>query len=458
MIKKVVVFLLFLLSIWGGFYFYQNYLKVEEVLILNSDYEYQKKGSTYRVYSYNETLLWNKQLNIGQDKIRVSSYKQEKKLSYEELIPHFKHYFDYSDIYFIEDNRYKTYYSEKKLEYENIDKLYLKDLANNDIDIETDLMFKKEDKYFFARAENVRLIDLASVNSLKNIKDKKLFLKYLRDDFIKYGETRNKDLLIKAIIKKAESITENEKDKIKALYKWINDSLVYDISDINNRVIFSGVETYRNKRGVCDGYTKLFIYYLLAIGIEDVEQIPGVVFDSEDFWTVRHAWVRIGDKYYDPTFENTTTKDKDNIYFALPKEVFYGDRKDGLDIPKELEDSTLDQRKKLVLKRYKTILDNYSYKVYPLLDYYQLRLEVGRGFEKLTINDLARFYGWSELKGGLINYKNKTYNLLEYQFLELREDSNYLEQVIQAIGRNEALVVKENNKYKLIFNVELQKI
>jgi transglutaminase/protease-like cytokinesis protein 3 len=43
---------------------------------------------------------------------------------------------------------------------------------------------------------------------------------------------------------------------------------------------------------------------LAFAGIEDIEHIRGYVIDAVDFPQIGHAWVRIGNRYYDPTFDD----------------------------------------------------------------------------------------------------------------------------------------------------------
>lgn len=46
------------------------------------------------------------------------------------------------------------------------------------------------------------------------------------------------------------------------------------------------------------------LYMLNYAGVHDVEVIRGHVIDAQDFPTIGHAWIRIGDRYYDPTFDD----------------------------------------------------------------------------------------------------------------------------------------------------------
>jgi hypothetical protein len=74
--------------------------------------------------------------------------------------------------------------------------------------------------------------------------------------------------------------------------------------------------------------------------------------------------VRIGNDYYDPTFDDPIGgKDfdkKDFLYFKLPRELIYTNRFDGLDIPKNLESLSLEERKQLVLDNMYALYEKYS--------------------------------------------------------------------------------------------------
>ena len=85
-----------------------------------------------------------------------------------------------------------------------------------------------------------------------------------------------------------------------------------EIVDLDDLQIFSGIETFRDGEGVCTGYTKLMLYMLLIAGISDAEEIRGHVIDAPDFPEIGHSWIRIGERYFDPTFDdplgNTSAK------------------------------------------------------------------------------------------------------------------------------------------------------
>ena len=73
------------------------------------------------------------------------------------------------------------------------------------------------------------------------------------------------------------------------------------------------------------------MYMLNFAWVSDTEVIRGFVIDATDFPEIWHAWVRIWNKYYDPTFDDPIgqkdTKKLENYkFFRLPKDLFYTNR------------------------------------------------------------------------------------------------------------------------------------
>ncbi len=66
----------------------------------------------------------------------------------------------------------------------------------------------------------------------------------------------------------------SREQKIAAIYAWILQNISYTENiNFEDQQIFSGIETFRQKTGVCTGYTRLFLYMLSLAGIHDVEVI-----------------------------------------------------------------------------------------------------------------------------------------------------------------------------------------
>lgn len=455
--KKTITFLALLLLAFS-YPLYLYFFQEVKVYTLNTNLEYQEGWDTYRIYKHTSNILGDKKLIINWNEVRADDIEVEKKISYKEAETYFKNFFDYKDLYKIEDWKYITYFSEYRLSFEEGDGFYPTELKALGINPEEDILFKEDDTYFFSETDDK--IELVSVSTLEDIKEKDIFLEHLRDDFIKNPDTKNKDFLVKSLIGKAQSITKGITDKegqIKATYDWIVDNLTYNLEDINDKRIFSWLETYKRKEWVCDGYTKLFVYFLTALWHNNVERIPGTVLDSEDFGVIGHAWVRIGDSYYDPTFENTGLQDEHNgYYYQLPRDVFYADRIETLEIPEELINTTSLERDAIILNNYKNILKKYNYTDYKVLEYYALRNSVTKGqIKQLSIQDLVNYYWWSELKSGIVNYQWKNYRIKQYSYLPLKEENSYLESILKHVGKWPALIIKEGSSYSIFFNLEL---
>ena len=123
-------------------------------------------------------------------------------------------------------------------------------------------------------------------------------------------------------------------DKIKVIYDYIIDNVAYDydalerdkwltdMSKISNVEPYSGFWAFKNKKAVCNGYIELMYFMLSFAGVNDIEKIDGRVTTYQVIWQ-NHTWLRVGDKYYDPTFDDGLSARK---YYWLSKDVMLWDR------------------------------------------------------------------------------------------------------------------------------------
>jgi hypothetical protein len=119
--------------------------------------------------------------------------------------------------------------------------------------------------------------------------------------------------------------------------------------------------------------------YMLSFAlIEDVKVMRWHVIDSKDFPQIWHAWVSIWDKYYDPTFDDPIIKNSDNtdntnntnIYFDIPKDIFYINRVDYTDLKENLKTSNSQTREQIILYNVSIILEKYKDSNYKILKQY----------------------------------------------------------------------------------------
>ncbi|MBP5754195.1 MAG: transglutaminase domain-containing protein, partial [Treponema sp.] len=87
--------------------------------------------------------------------------------------------------------------------------------------------------------------------------------------------------------KAAKEITKTaktDKEKARALFTWIKKNITYDYASVGNPDNFSDSSldarsaegTFRNRKGVCDGYSSLFFEFAIFVGL-DVDYVTGMV-------------------------------------------------------------------------------------------------------------------------------------------------------------------------------------
>ena len=220
----------------------------------------------------------------------------------------------------------------------------------------------------------------------------------------------------------------NYDDKIKTIYKYILDKLYYYRWDFNfHKEIFSWLSSYKNWYWVCDWYTKLFWYMLFFSWIENFEIKKWYVINSSDFPNVWHAWLKIDNFYYDPTFDDPIWINKnktysDFLYYKLPKEIIYTSRFDWFNIPDEYKWKSYDYLNLLVDSR----LYNLSWKInwYKILNYYKVLKEVWFKVDNITINNLCNFNTCYNVDNKTYNYKDEFWKNIKIKWLKYYNISN----------------------------------
>lgn len=290
----------------------------------------------------------------------VYDSKTERKIPYKELSSMFNNYIDNNFQFFVYS---WAYYGQRYSRFTTLNDpnwIYLSQLDIRNIDFKKTLLVKNNNKYLIVN--DYKTIKLVNEDIVKDIEDKKKFLSSILDDNRFYNNDDNEDILLD--IKKTtlaliwDKSTNDE--KIQEIYKYIVENMSY-YSDFANgdKTHFSWLLTFKNKSGVCDWYTKLFYYMLSFAWIDDVEIKTGYAFDNIHFPTYWHAWVRIWENYYDPTFDNTLWFDE-YYYYKLPKELMYYNRFDWKDIPPYIKNLSLEERKEFSNKKLSSLYKKYS--------------------------------------------------------------------------------------------------
>lgn len=351
-----------------------NYIKSTKnennLFLLNSLKEFNKD-------SIEKNKVWEFLINTENDNIWINILEKDfidtniyldESYTYKELENKFYNFYDLDNPVTLIDWIYYSYKFSKYLYFENnVFSLYWKDLQNNKIDNKTTLLIKDSWKYYFSNYyEKVRL---TNEEVIKWIANKEEFLKYLLDDNRFYVNNYDKELLeIKKLTQDLIKWKNKDEEKIYVIYKWIVDNIDYysNYSDWN-KYIFSGIYTFKNKTWVCDWYTKIFLYMLSFAWINDVEVVRWFAFDNKDFPEYWHAWVRVWNDYYDPTFDDPIIIswekiEEEFLYYKLPKELLYVNRFEDKDKNRisEFNGLGLEERKQIVLKNMYELYDKYS--------------------------------------------------------------------------------------------------
>ncbi|MCD5375142.1 hypothetical protein LR010_01680 [Candidatus Gracilibacteria bacterium] len=335
-----------------------------EFIETNSQREFVKSGGFYRVTystyfpinSSSLSALKKKQGIVIYDADSssyrfIEEYELEKKLPYSELTTKYL-------AFFTNDHKVKNvggaYYGfnfNKHNFYNDQYGVYQSQLDASGFGYEDTLLYQSDDGvYNFVSEYDSHLI--ADQDAVFGVAEKHLFLDYLREDSKFQSSDISGELLQIRNISKSLTNGVSRQEGINNIYNWILSNVEYSQNiNLSDQKIFSGIETFKNNSGVCTGYTKLSSYLFYFAGYHDVEVIRGHVIDAEDFPDIGHAWLRIGDLYYDPTFDDPvgaqTTKSPDQYkYFGLPRDIFYANRFEYGDMPelfKTASKSQIDQ-------------------------------------------------------------------------------------------------------------------
>lgn len=271
----------------------------------------------------------------------IENYDFETKTPYSQLI-------DLFDIFLTENHRVSekngSYFAYNFINFRFFEDkywVYPSSLETSWFDFKTTILYKRSDGgYNFVTDYDEYKISQSDI--LFGVPEKHLLLDNLREDAkfetsdISAQLTRLKDL--------SNELTrwKNREQSIQSIYAWILNNIEYSsVIDLNDEKIFSWIETFKNRQWVCTWYTKLTSYLFYFAGYNDVEVIRWHVIDAQDFPQIWHAWLKIGDLYYDPTFDDpvgaqTTRDESEYKYFWLPKDIFYANRYEYWDLPEFL--------------------------------------------------------------------------------------------------------------------------
>ena len=333
--------------------------------------------------------------------IFVESGKEVKKIPYSQAYKYTKWLINSDQKYFQKWNNYYSYNFSGYRFIEDKYGFYIKDLESNWIILSESIIFIWSDKkYNFVTQFNE--VVLISKDIIYWVTDKKKFLENLSDD--KRDLWENTNTIFRDLKEEIEELTKNTKHthRIQKVYAWILNELEYTKNfNINDKRIFSWILSYKNKNGVCEWYVKLAAYALMFAWVSGSEVIRWDVIDAQDFPEIWHAWLKIWNKYYDPTFDDplwsTTTKTFDQYqYYSLPKDLLYVNRYDAWNTPEKLNTTSLKHRKQLVNERLSLLADKYDN--YLLLNWVKFNKSVWlTPWEIISINSAKNFLPYREV-------------------------------------------------------------
>lgn len=391
------------------------------------------------------------QINLVNDLIKLSNERVFKiKRSLEEnsakiilrtnsLLSDFK-YFSYNNEHiFLENWVWYTYKFDSHLTFPVWTEIRKEDLAYNWISTSTSLVFLREDNALWF-ANNYTKVKLISDNIIYWIPNKYNFLKEIKDDKKKsYSETDSNFVALKNITKQLTD-WKKESEKIKIIYNYVLDNVEYPITfSLSDPKIFSWIDSYINKLWVCEGYTKMLLYMLNFAWINNSEVIRWYVLDAQDFPQIWHAWIRIWEKYYDPTFDDPigqteTKKFSEYKYYSLPYDLFYTNRYTFDKLPSYLKDESKDNLLTFIAKRIAPMVYKYRYSGYNILKPFTLKLDYWIDLEKiLDTEDLKKIMGYYEVDNFKFvkNWVTKSivslkyYNVIDSKIETMIEQINY---------------------------------
>lgn len=412
--------------------------------LLESSREYNFK------YEYNQDQI-KKVLSLG--KYEISNNFNKKIIDKDEV--------------FLEDWIWYTYIFTSYVAFPDDVNPNLKDLEYNNISNIDHLLYLNEGKLIFIK--EFKKVKLISDDILFWIPDKKQFLLEVRDDkFHLQNETDNDFQKLKIISKNLTKDAKNQQEKIDILYNYVLDNISYTQPiDLENKEIFSWIQTYKNNNWVCEWYVKYFQYLLQFSWIEDVESLRWFVIDAQDYPQIGHAWTKIWNYYYDPTFDDPlwqiATKEKDDYYYyKLPQDIFYTNRYDYGITNTVLEKSPTIYREQYIKKQLVSVLSKYPNNDYNILKELKFRANNWLDFyNDITIEDFKNNYWYTKVNNFRYNENWKDIRITKYNFFTI-SNSDDIKIILRQLNYNlsgHELFEWEDNEgnitYRLGFNIEI---
>lgn len=386
---------------------------INDLILLSNEYV----SKQYLYLNQNENLI-TIQKSALVNKFKLKSYNKEN--------------------IFLENWTWYTYNYDSHLYFDvNNDELNQATLDWNNINKYNSIVFIREDWRFWF-INNYTKVKLIPDSIIYWIPWKYNFLKELKDDKQELNQDTDNVFNILKTITKDLTKWKTSDEKIQIIYDYVISNIEYTQNfSFEQAEVFSWIHTFANKNWVCEWYVKLFLYMLNFANLNHSEVIRWYVLDAPDFPSVWHAWIKIEDKYYDPTFDdpiwqtNTKTKEQYN-YFWLPYDLFYTNRYDFDKIPSFLKEKSLEYREDFISKRISSLLYKYKDSWYNILRLYLIKYENGIDLnKKLDIEDLKKIIPYYEVNNWniIINWREENISNIKYYLIDDSKVENILEQL-----------------------------
>lgn len=410
--------------------------------------------SVSKKYKYDKWLAYLKKLNRSIIKIKKSSKVNSKnfklindlhklnnekifflelnkkeinnkiKINWTSLLNDYKHFFYNNEWIVKEDWVWYAYIYERKYYFENISRVDKKTLEYNWLVWDDILVFYDNNKLNFIK--NYKKEKLISDDIIYWIPNKYDFLKTLKNNRIFVSWDDDKAFLeLKKLSNELTSWIYDDDKKIEKIYSYIIETTDYtEKFTLQDYQIFSWIETFKNKNWVCEWYVELLNIILNFNNIES-NILTWDVINAQDFPKIWHAWIKIWDYYYDPTFDDPiwiemeTNKNNPEyyLYYKLPKDLFYTNRYDYWTLPSELKTTKKDYREKIIKENLSKLEAKYLNKKYNILKPFTFRKKYSINYnDEISIEKLKNIIWisemtWFEIK---INWKTKEIKNINY--------------------------------------------
>jgi hypothetical protein len=169
----------------------------------------------------------------------------------------------------------------------------------------------------------------------------------------------------------------------------------------------------------------MMVYMMMFSWYNDIEVIRWYVIDAQDFPDIGHAWVRVWNKYYDPTFDDPVWAKKDRSfkeykYFNLPKDLFYTNRYNEKELPSNIKKLSLEDRKKLISQNVYSVSKKYKNSDYKLLKLIKIKSKHNiKYYEKITLNNFSKILPKYKVENFNYNYKWKRKQIISFKFYSI---------------------------------------